>query len=133
MDAMAGDRPGTFPRDSPGRPRAWPGPAPINRARSRHRPRGGTMPEVDLTSIFNHMPTESTDGHNASLLTLLNTVSGATITDDATLNRQLKQGAITVISVFQPNPCTAGATHGTTGPGGGSGSSPPATAPAPPN
>lgn len=87
------------------------------------------MPEVDLTSIFTHMPTEGSDGHNASLLTLLNTVSGATISDDATLNRQLKQGAITVISVFQPNPCTAGTTHGTTGTGTGTGTSPPAETP----
>lgn len=90
------------------------------------------MADVDLSTIFTHVQSGSTDGDTAPLSALLGSVSGVTINPDDDLNKQLKQGAVTVISVFQPNPCTLESTSPGTAPGpSGTPGSAPAPAPAP--
>ena len=75
------------------------------------------MADVDVSGIFKHEQTASTDGDSAPLARLLAMAAGAGIDPDDALNQRLKQGSISVISVFQPNPCTLepAATGGTSG------------------
>ncbi len=92
------------------------------------------MADVDLSTIFTHVSSGSTDGDSAPLALLLGSVSGVAINPDDDLNKQLKQGAVTVISVFQPGACTleAPAQGVAPGPSGTSGSVPaPSPTPAP--
>lgn len=86
------------------------------------------MPDIELKDQFK---SAGTAGHSATLPDLLGKVAGVTIVVDQTLSDNLKQSAINVTSVFQPNPCTPEPAGTGTVPGGTTPGTPAPQPPAP--